>query len=359
MVKLWMRFFLDFKKAFDSVPHRLLIHKLKQFGISGCLLHWISDFLSDRYQQVRVEEDLSERAPVLSGVPQGSVLGPLLFSLFINDISDGLSSKMNLYADDCVIYKSLSLSQKSALKTADLLQSDLDQLSSWATKWGLDFSVSKCKYMRVCIYGRRDYFSTYAHTYSIRGQSLEMVDSYEYLGVTIQDNLKWDKHISKVSVKGSQILGMLRRNLIGASKKVKKRAYYSLVRSRLEYACTSWDPYYRKDILRLERINNRASHFISGDKNTSSTILKAQLDMPQLSDRRKEFRGNLLKKYARGDIEIPSLPAIAFDTLPWPRLSDPPTYYEQLRNLFFVRTIGESENYGLGLPLSPVPYDPG
>ena len=226
------------------------------------------------------------------------MLGPLLFSLFINDIDANISSKMNLYADDCVIYNSMVFSQQSVLRTTNILQSDLDQLSSWASTWGLDFSIAKCKHMRICLYGRREYFSTFSHTYSLHNQPLETVDHYEYLGVIIQDNRKWDKHVHKVSVKGSQILGMLRRNLVGASRKTKKRAYYSLVRSRLEYAC-SWDPYYRKDITRLEKINNRASHFISGDKQTSSAILKELLDMPLLRDRRKRARTNLLCQKSR------------------------------------------------------------
>jgi hypothetical protein len=136
--------FLDFSKAFDTVPHRLLTYKLEQYGICGPLLKWIGNFLTGRTQRVRVNNELSKVVQVTSGVPQGSVLGPLLFLLYINDITKTVRSKMNLFADDCVIY-----SQVYSNNDIARLQTDLDALCQWSLNWGLRFNVNKCHHLRA------------------------------------------------------------------------------------------------------------------------------------------------------------------------------------------------------------------
>ena len=127
---------LDFAKAFDTVSHNLLLFKLNRYGISNVLLNWIRNFLSDRAMSVVVEGAESGVASVTSGVPQGSVLGPFLFILFINDLPDSVVSLCRLYADDVIIYNSRDHQGQ--------LQSDLDVLNSWANTWQLSSSTSKC-----------------------------------------------------------------------------------------------------------------------------------------------------------------------------------------------------------------------
>ena len=121
---------LDFSKAFDKVPHIRLLDKLRYYGIGGKINNWIRNFLACRKQRVVVDGVSSSQANVLSGVPQGSVLGPTLFLVYINDITDGITSKMRLFADDCIVYQEISTAQDQ-----QSLLVDLDKLHHWSLKW--------------------------------------------------------------------------------------------------------------------------------------------------------------------------------------------------------------------------------
>ena len=127
---------MDFAKAFDKVPHRRLLHKLDYYGIRGSTHIWISSRLSGRSQQVVLDGQASDPVPVLSGVPQGSVLGPILFLIFINDLPDDIKSSVCLFADDCVLYRNIH-----SLQDCLILQEDLDSLGLWAAKWQMKFNV--------------------------------------------------------------------------------------------------------------------------------------------------------------------------------------------------------------------------
>ena len=139
--------FLDFKKAFDSVPHQRLLIKLRSYGIADDCLNWIGDFLCGRYKRlVVVNGEKSGWFPVVSGVPQGSVLGPLLFILYVNDIPDLVDSKIKMFADDIKIYR-----QITSFRDALSLQNDLDKLCGWAKEWLLRFNITKCKHLKYGI----------------------------------------------------------------------------------------------------------------------------------------------------------------------------------------------------------------
>ena len=135
---------LDFSKAFDKVPHKRLLHKLHYYGVRGETLNWIQAFLSSRTQTVLVNGKQSKQAPVLSGVPQGTVLGPLLFLAYINDMPECVSSDLRLFADDSLLYRRI----KSA-EYATILQQDLDKLQEWESKWLMQFHPEKCFTLRV------------------------------------------------------------------------------------------------------------------------------------------------------------------------------------------------------------------
>ena len=137
-------FILDFEKAFDTPPHELLKSKLFSYGIGGKTIKWIDAFLCYRQQRVVVNGVKSDWAPVVSGVPQGTVLGPLLFSLHINDITSDIESEIRLFADDCVCYREI----KNVEDTVKL-QKDIDRLGSWARKWGMRFQPVKCNMMQL------------------------------------------------------------------------------------------------------------------------------------------------------------------------------------------------------------------
>ena len=137
-------FILDFEKAFDTPPHELLKSKLFSYGTGGTTIKWIDAFLCYRQQRVVVKGVKSDWAPVVSGVPQGTVLGPLLFSLHINDITSDIESEIRLFADDCVCYREI----KNVEDTVKL-QKDIDRLGSWARKWGMRLQPVKCNMMQL------------------------------------------------------------------------------------------------------------------------------------------------------------------------------------------------------------------
>ena len=177
----------------------------------------------------------SDWAPVVSGVPQRTVLGPLLFSLYINDISADIESEIRLFADDCVCYREIK-NEEDTLK----LQRDIDRLGSWARKWGMRFQPVKCNMMQVT--DKRS--SKIQANYTLEGTLLENVESIKYLGVTITNDLKWNTHISNVCTKA---------------------AYKGLVRPVLEYGSSVWDPHTHGLQEELEKVQNRAAKFVTGN----------------------------------------------------------------------------------------------
>ena len=219
-------FILDFEKAFDTPPHELLKCKLYGYGIGGKTLKWIDSFLCDRQQRVTVNGVKSDWAPVLSGVPQGTVLGPLLFSLYINDITEDIDSELRLFADDCVCYREIKDTEDTVK-----LQEDIDHLGCWARSWGMRFQPVKCNIMQIT----RKRIKKINASYSLEGTVLENVEKIKYLGVTITNDLKWNTHVSNICTKANRTLGFLRRNLAACPLDVKESAYKGLVRQILEY----------------------------------------------------------------------------------------------------------------------------
>jgi hypothetical protein len=195
---------LDFAKAFDKVPHSRLLRKLEHYGIRGSAQNWIKSFLTDRTQKVLVDGACSEEGKVTSGVPQGSVLGPTLFLIFINDISNQINSTMRLFADDCLLYREIK-----GPEDHNTLQRDLHTLYDWSRSWQMDFNVDKCYTMSVTLAtkNRREV------TYSMGGKSLTRTTTSPYLGVEISHNLKWSPHIDMICSKAHRVLGLFRRNL--------------------------------------------------------------------------------------------------------------------------------------------------
>ena len=165
---------MDFAKAFDKVPHKRLLYKLDFYGIRGSTHKWVDSWLSERSQKVVLDGCASDPVPVLSGVPQGSVLGPVLFLIFINDLPDNIRSSVRLFTDDCVLYRNI----KSPLD-CQILQDDLNSLAKWEMDWQMKFNVSKCHSMRVT---RLHPSRHIEFNYTLHQQTLEQVQSAKYLG---------------------------------------------------------------------------------------------------------------------------------------------------------------------------------
>lgn len=269
---------LDFSKAFDTVPHKKLLHKLEQYGIEGCILAWLKDFLTNRKMKTVVEGEKSDDVKVDSGVPQGTVLGPLMFLRHINDLPDTVKSQVRLFADDCLLYRTIK-SQSDHEK----LQQDLNNLQKWANTWGMRFNAKKCYIMSI-----RKKTSKF---YSLNNHILEEVQDNPYLGLQISSDMKWSTHINKVARKAQSTLGFLRRNLRHCTENCRKTAYIAMVRSVMEYGSTIWDPYQKGDIIKLERIQRKAIRFIKHDYRTREegciNKMAAELGLTTLENRRK------------------------------------------------------------------------
>ena len=224
--------YLDLAKAFDKVPHRRLMLKLEAHGIGGLVSNWIRSWLTDRRQRVIVDGSHSQWKEVCSGVPQGSVLGPVLFLIFINDLDQGISSRVLKFADDTKLYCSVS-NQADSMR----LQKDLHTVTEWASRWQMQFNVKKCK---VVHYGK----GNPGFSYSMEGHCLENVDYEKDLGVVMSKDLKVAHQCQESYSKANRMLGLISRTIKYKNPVVLLNLYIkSMVRPHLEYCCTVWSPY--------------------------------------------------------------------------------------------------------------------
>ena len=253
---------LDFSKAFDKVPHRRLLLKLHHYGIRGNTYNWIKSFLSGRTQRVVLDGQSSSASTVSSGVPQGTVLGPLLFLVFINDLPSSVSSTTRLFADDCLMYRKVKTSDDQAI-----LQNDLIRLQQWEDKWLMQFNPDKCEVLRIT--NRR---SPLVADYSIHGRVLNTVDSAKYLGLTFHRSLGWDTHIDRITKKANSTLAFLGRNLGRCPTHIKAQCYSTLVEPTIEYASSVWSPTKKGSISKIEAVQRRAARFAVGDFSRYSSV---------------------------------------------------------------------------------------
>ena len=289
---------LDFAKAFDTVPHQSLLGKLEHYGIDGPLHGWIKAFLTGRTQCVLVDGVKSDFVPVNSGVPQGTVLGPLLFLLHINDLPQSVSSSVRLFADDCLLYKTIR-----SFDDTLALQRDLHALELWGSRWGMRFNVKKCNILRISSSKK-----PITVRYTLGGEILQEVDQAKYLGITITSELGWSEHVDSISNRANSTLGFLRRNLRHSPKGIKELAYFSLVRSKLEYSASIWDPHKRKDIDKLERVQRRAARFVCNDSSYRSSVTSMIRDLgwQELASRRRDIRLALFYKVVHHLVAVPT-----------------------------------------------------
>jgi hypothetical protein len=287
---------MDFAKAFDKVSHWRLILKLKKYGITGQTNGWVKAFLDNRKQRVVCSGESSGWAPVLSGVPQGSVIGPLLFLLYINDLPENVRSKVRLFADDTIIYRTIT--DKA---DAQELQKDINKLAEWEDTWKMKFHPDKCNLLHVT---RKK--KTEVNAYNLHGHTLEKVNSTKYLGLTIDNKLSWNKHIQNICNKGNSTLAFLRRNLQIPQEHIKTNAYQTLVRPQLEYGSAIWDPYTKENINMVEMVQRRAARFIcrNYESTASVTEMLQKLDLRSLLQRRVDLRLTTFYKMMHGLVAI-------------------------------------------------------
>ena len=241
--------YLDFCKAFDKVPHCRLIKKLESHGIKGKIRDWIKSWLSNRRQRVCVDGELSDWVDVTSGVPQGSVLGPVLFLIYINDIDQGIVSKLGKFADDSKLCKNIRRQDVS------VLVNDLAQLESWSNLWQMKFNVEKCSVIHL---GK----SNVQNQYLIESTILKSSDKERDLGVIVDYTMKFSEQVNGAVCKANATLGMIKRNITCKNKNIVSKLYKALVRPKLEYCVQLWRPYLKKDIDKIEGVQHRATKMI-------------------------------------------------------------------------------------------------
>ena len=328
---------LDFEKAFDKVPHSRLLYKLDYYGVRGKVNNWIKAFLSKRKQQVVLEGVKSGQEDVLSGVPQGTVLGPLLFLTYINDMPECTDSNVRLFADDSLLYRVIRLPEDSKQLKLDLLA-----LERWEKEWLMSFNAGKCSVIRITPKSRK----AKETNYTLHGQTLAVEESSKYLGVTLTNDLSWNKHVENVAAKGNRTLGFIKRNLRECTKPVKAASYTTLTRPVLEYASTVWDPTTQSNIQTLEQIQRRAARFVMNDYTTKTpgcvTRMQDDLGWDTLQNRRRDSRLSMLYKIDQQLVDVKKetyLQSGDSRTRGGHKFYQERTTSEVYRNSFFPRTV--------------------
>ena len=300
--------YCDFMKAFDKVPHKRLLLKTEKYGITGNILGWIQSFLSNRTQCIKIKNSISKSAPVTSGIPQGSVLGPILFVLYINDLPEVVDSKsmIFLFADDTKIFRRID-SQADNTQ----LQKDIDSLIEWSNKWLLKFHPDKCVSMSMG--GNNKH-----HEYHMGDHTLAVSECEKDIGVYIDYQLKFDTHINTMINKANRILAITRKTFDYIDRDSFNQIFKGLVRPHLEYATPVWSPHLERQKEAIENVQRRATKLIPGLTHMTYPDRLQSLELPTLAYRR-----------ARGDmIQVFKL------------MSDKDCYDKSLPNLLTASTTG-------------------
>ncbi|CAM5165838.1 unnamed protein product [Natator depressus] len=244
--------FSDFQKAFYKVTHQRLLCKVSCHGRRGKVLLWIGNWLNGGKQRVGINGQFSEWREVNSGVPQGSVLGPVLFNIFINDLEKGVNSEVAKFADDTKLLKIVKTQAD-----CEELQKDLSKLGDWATKWQMKFNVDKCKVMHI---GKNNP----NYTYKMMGSKLAVTTQERDLGVIVDSSLKTSTQSAAAVKKANGMLEIIKKGIENRTENIMLPLYKSMVRPHLEYSVQIWSPHLKKDILELEKVQKRATKMIRG-----------------------------------------------------------------------------------------------
>ena len=288
----------DLSKAFDSLPHPLILDSLVRVGIGREVLLWIRDYLSGRSQQVVLRGIKSPTVPITSGVPQGSILGPLLFIITIDSISQVSIStlgRFSLFADDICYYRPVS-QQEDIIA----VQNDVDLIYGWVKFKKLRLNASKTKCMLISKKRNPPNLNL-----NIDGVNIERVQHFRLLGVIISNDLTWSEHIATVCGKAKRLIGFLYRYFNQADTSCLEHLYMTLVRPMLDYGCCVWSPYQAKYVDQLESVQTFAARLATKKWSSDSDSLRSLLGWSTLASRRSYMKLCLCRRILVGDSLIP------------------------------------------------------
>ena len=284
----------DICKCFDCIPHEALVYKLSKYGIRGTENEWFQSYLSGRSQSTKYNNITSNPLPVTTGIPQGSVLGPSLFLLFINDLTCVIKhSAINIYADDTLIY----VADENIESAAHKMQIDIDAIAEWFKNNMLTLSVEKTFTMYVGTRQRLQQISTYPEL-KINNQLLKIKNSAAYLGLIIDKHLTWNEHISLLCKKLRPKVGIFSRLRHILPLETMFTVYMAIIQSKLDYGLTIWGNASKVDIQTVQRVQSRCARLMTGcfDQDTSSLGILAQLGILNVTQRFQYFLGTLMFK---------------------------------------------------------------
>ena len=293
--------YMDFQKAFDTVPHRRLLLKAEAMGIRGNILKWIQSFLQHRQQCVVINGTYSSWAPVTSELPQGSVLGPVLVVLYINDLPVGITLSVKMFADDTKLYNDSSKEQGT-----QTLQDDLEKLQDWSDLWLLKFHPDKCCILKLGNpKSEADYYmkgkSNHGEECTVQ---LKESEREKDLGIIVDRDLTFKDHITQAANTARSIVGVIRRTFDYIDNSLFLQLYKSLVRPKLEYGHILWNTSIKHLQQELENVQRAATRLVPNLKDKDYPERLKALKLPSLEHRRR--RGDLIEafKYIRGFYDV-------------------------------------------------------
>ena len=281
--------FCDISKAFDRVWHVGLLHKLKASGVTGEILDWFKHYLSDRKQRVVLPGAISDWVFIRAGVPQGSILGPLLFLIYINDIVTDIGSNIRLFADDTSLY----IVVDDPITAANCINTDLDKISRWAATWLVSFNPAKTESLLIS----RKLNRPQHPSLSMQNHQIIEVDSHKHLGIYLSNDCTWHQHINYIKEKAWFRVNVMRKLKFKLDRKSLEIIYTAFIRPLLEYGDVIWDNCAEYEKADLDKIQNEAARIATGaTKLVSLYTLSNEIGWETLEQRRKNHRLTLFYK---------------------------------------------------------------